>query len=81
VWSNRWIDCDLRFISNRKRGFTGWQYHYDNTTQKYKYHIHTNIHITQNIITKIKPNKKESKENQISSQTYTNSKGHITTNE
>jgi hypothetical protein len=43
----------------------------------YKYHIHTNTHITQNNTTKIEQNK----EKQSSSQSYANSEGQITANE
>jgi hypothetical protein len=51
-------------------GFTLWQYHYGNTTHKYMYHT-PNTHITQSNTTKNK---------QTSSQSYTNSEGHITAN-
>jgi hypothetical protein len=44
----------------------------------YTYHIHTNTHITQNNTTKDKQTKQT---NQISSQSYTDSEGHITANE
>jgi hypothetical protein len=56
-------------------GFNPCQCHYDNTTHKYTYDIHTNTHIAQNKTTKSKQT------NQISSQSYTNCEGHITANE
>jgi hypothetical protein len=49
---------------------------YKSHTQ-YTYRIHTNTHITQINTTKNKQNK----EQQISSQSYTNREGHITANE
>jgi hypothetical protein len=37
-------------------GFNRWQYHYDSTTLKYTYLIHTNAHMTQNDTTKKQAN-------------------------
>jgi hypothetical protein len=72
-------------MSKCRWGCTRRQYHYGNTTHKYTSHIH-NTHITYTQIHlshKITPPKtnKQNKEKQASSQSHTNSEGHITANE
>jgi hypothetical protein len=69
------FNIGFRFISNCKWIFARWQYHCDSTRQQ-MHKSNTQLHIT-HIITLLKTNK----EKQNSSQSYTNSEGHITGNE
>jgi hypothetical protein len=67
----------LSFISNCKWVFIHWQYHYNNKTHKYTCNT---IHISHKI-TPLKEQTNKTKNNQISSQSYANSEGHIAANE